>query len=194
MHVNHYSSQAAPHSVLSLMPYVVPILEERLSWAEAAGAITSAAAGGGSSGGPSSGTNGGRSPREPSEEIRVMLADQLLVLLKLAAKAVSAYAAEVVQVCGGTWGVDVCGDGEVEVQCRPWRYVSSFTMAVQFSCLRFGHDTPHDYIRTRDIGAVCCSVRSMSHTCLFPDCQGAARGPLPRDQRDGLYGSAGPQR
>ena len=81
------------------MPYVVPIIEERLSWAEAAGAITSSVAGGADGGPSGGGTNGGRSPRESSEEIRVMLADQLLVLLKLAAKAVSAYAAEVVQVC-----------------------------------------------------------------------------------------------
>ena len=88
------------------MPYVVPVLEERLSWSEAAGAVTGAAAGSGANT-SSSGTNpngggkaasGGRCPREVSEEVRMQLAGQLLLLLRLAAKAAAAYAAEVVQV------------------------------------------------------------------------------------------------
>ncbi len=47
------SPQAAPHSVLSLMPYVVPVLEERL-WSTA----------------PPSRGGGGGGPREGSEEVR----------------------------------------------------------------------------------------------------------------------------
>ena len=92
--------QAAPQSVLSLMPYVMPVLEERLSWAVAVGAVTAAAGGGPttSTGGKSGGASGGRCTQEPSEEIRHKLTSQLLVVLKLASKAMSAYAAEVVQV------------------------------------------------------------------------------------------------
>ena len=101
--VSSCRAQEAPHSVLSVMPYIMPVLEERLSWAEAQGAVTAASGGGGISGG----TSGGRCPREPSEEIRLQLSDQLLALLQLAAKAVSAYAAEVVQVwTGSRAGVD----------------------------------------------------------------------------------------
>ena len=44
------------------------------------------------------GGGGGRCPREPSEEVRALLSGQLLLVLKLAAKAVAAYAAEVIQV------------------------------------------------------------------------------------------------
>ena len=83
--------QAAPHAVLSLMPYVVPVLEERLSWAPTArppppaggSTSSSSAASAGSGGRGGSGAvvasatagvavaGGGRGPREPSEEVSV---------------------------------------------------------------------------------------------------------------------------
>ncbi|GAX77040.1 hypothetical protein CEUSTIGMA_g4487.t1 [Chlamydomonas eustigma] len=93
--------KAAPHSVLSMMPYIVPVLEERLcmdsllppttagSSQQAVSAVSVTA---------ELTSHSGKTPKEQSEEVRQKLAAQLLLLLSLAAKAVAAYAAEVVQM------------------------------------------------------------------------------------------------
>jgi hypothetical protein len=68
--------QAAPDSVLTLLPYAVPVLEERLAWEPGAG----------------------KTPKEGSEEVRLALTRLLLLLLRLADKAAAAYAAEAVAI------------------------------------------------------------------------------------------------
>ncbi|MEW5306836.1 MAG: hypothetical protein WDW36_009274 [Sanguina aurantia] len=67
--------QAAPDAVLALLPYAMPVLEERLRWGEVK-----------------------KTPTEPSEEVRLQLACLLTTLVGLAGTAVAAYAGEVVQL------------------------------------------------------------------------------------------------
>ncbi|KAG1672600.1 hypothetical protein FOA52_002080 [Chlamydomonas sp. UWO 241] len=68
--------QAAPDSVLMLLPYAMPVLEERLAWEPGAG----------------------KTPKEGSEEVRLTLTRLLLLLLELADNAAAAYAAEAVAI------------------------------------------------------------------------------------------------
>ena len=94
------SAQAAPQSILSVLPYAIPVLEERIignsSSASSSSATSSSAMF--SKQWPGATGRAMENPCEPSEEVRLLLARLLTLLVTLASKAISAYSGEVLEM------------------------------------------------------------------------------------------------
>ena len=93
-------AQAAPQSILSVLPYAIPVLEERIIGTSSSASSSSATSSSATFSKQRAGANGRavENPCEPSEEVRLQLARLLSLLVTLAGKAISAYSGEVLEM------------------------------------------------------------------------------------------------